>query len=251
MSSLYVKHPPTHIEAPRPSNMLKIQTKFTPTRGFKSEDLPYNTSLSLSEQVRSSVESSLHNLRPTTSTSCSGENSPYVDCLILHVPLPTAFAMLEVWTTMESYHPYRVRNLGLSNVTLQVLRWVYEVSTVKPSLVQNRWCAETGYDVAVRTYCAEHGIVYQAYGILTKSLLLASEPVQELAELANVSRATSLYYLVIQMGVVVLNGTRDDQKMISDHIEFRKLRRLANQPESQETWSSILDRFGYLLAARA
>src|SRR5580692_10905455 len=68
---------------------LYLQTKFTSLSGQDPTRIPYDPKAPLAEQVRQSFAVSLRNLA-----------TDYLDCLILHSPLPNARQNLEVWQTM-------------------------------------------------------------------------------------------------------------------------------------------------------
>src|SRR5271156_1487100 len=97
-----------------------IQTKYTAVAGQDPNNIPYDANLSISEQVRASVESSLMNLRWVESTSIeSNQNEQsYIDTLVLHSPLPTIDETMEAWTALEGFVPKSIRNLGVSNCNL-------------------------------------------------------------------------------------------------------------------------------------
>jgi diketogulonate reductase-like aldo/keto reductase len=175
--------------------------------------MPYDHGASLEKQIRTSVASSLQNLRHT---SDFGEGT-YVDCLLLHSPLPTLDNTIDAWGILETYVPSQIRTLGISNVTLPALQAIYERSTVKPSVVQNRFYPQTRYDLPLRAFCREHQITYQSFWTLTGNpALLKSKPVAELAAATGVGPAVALYALVVDLGVVVLNGTTSAEHMRDD-----------------------------------
>ena len=175
--------------------------------------MPYDPSATLRKQIRTSLSSSLKNLRPNEAS----EEGSYLDCLLLHSPLPTIEETLQAWDLLESYVPYTIRSLGISNVTLPVLRQVYEHALIKPSVVQNRFYPQTRYDVPLRAFCREHGIMYQSFWTLTGNPeLLKSKPVISLAEASRVDRSVALYALVMDLGVMVLNGTTSSEHMRQD-----------------------------------
>eukprot|EP00899_Mesostigma_viride_P002169 jgi/Mesvir1/11953/Mv26163-RA.1 len=62
-----------------------LQTKYTPVGGQDPNDIPYDPSAPLAEQVKQSVAKSLSNL-----------HTDYLDSLVLHSPLPTIPQTLEV-----------------------------------------------------------------------------------------------------------------------------------------------------------
>lgn len=183
--------------------------------------MPYDSEAPLTTQIHTSVASSLKNLR----TQADQQGDSYVDCLLLHSPLPTVEQTLQAWDVLESYVPNKIRTLGISNVTLPILRAIYENSTIKPSVVQNRFYPQTKYDIPLRAFCVDHGITYQSFWTLTGNpALLRSQPVRALAQAAEISPALALYALVMDLGVVVLNGTTSVSHMQEDVEGIRKMR---------------------------
>jgi diketogulonate reductase-like aldo/keto reductase len=76
---------------------------------------------------------------------------------------------LLVWSVFEEYfNQSLVHSLGLSNIyDLDTLKVLYETVIIKPSFVQNRFYAKTGYDKEIRRFCQEKGIIYQSFWSLT------------------------------------------------------------------------------------
>ena len=152
---------------------LYLQTKFTSLSGQDPARVPYDPKASLAEQVRQSFAVSLRNL-----------GTDYLDCLVLHSPLPTAKQTREVWQAMESLVDARGgRQLRITNsYRLEQLEELYDSARFKPAVVQNRFYAETGYDRGIRAFCRQHGIVYQSFWTLTANpRVLAHRTVRELA----------------------------------------------------------------------
>jgi diketogulonate reductase-like aldo/keto reductase len=186
--------------------------------------MPYDPEAPLETQIHTSVASSLRNLRHEAEL----ESDSYVDCLLLHSPLPTVEQTLQAWKLLESYVPTRVRSLGISNVTLPVLQAIYESAIVKPSVVQNRFYPQTRYDVPLRAFCRERNIMYQSFWTLTGNLsLLKSKPVNALAHATNVELPVALYALVMEQGVMVLNGSTSTEHMRGDLEGIRSVREWA------------------------
>ena len=61
----------------------------------------------------------------------------------------------------------RTRLLGVSNVSLRHLEQMAAAGAEAPAFVQNRCYARLGWDREVRAFCAERGIVYQGFSLLT------------------------------------------------------------------------------------
>lgn len=191
---------------------LWIQTKYTPISGQDPKNLPYDPGSSIADQVHTSVASSLQNLGcpPSSSSHSGGDNKEdaYLDCVLLHSPLPSLPQTMEAWTALSTYVPNRIRTLGISNVSLPVLAALYDAADIKPQVVQNRFHAATAYDVALRDFCLARGIRYQSFWTLTGNpALLRSGVVVGLARASGVLGEVVLYALVQALGVTVLNGT--------------------------------------------
>jgi diketogulonate reductase-like aldo/keto reductase len=188
--------------------------------------MPYHPLDPLEMQIHTSIASSLKNLRPDED---SDEDS-YLDCLLLHSPLPTPEQTLQAWSIMESYVPHKIKSLGISNVTLPLLQAIYENAKVKPSVVQNRFYPQTRYDVPLRAFCERNNITYQSFWTLTGNpKLLKLGAVQDVARAVAVSTSVVLYALVIDLGIAVLNGTTSKQHMEEDLEGIRQVREWAKE----------------------
>lgn len=203
--------------------------------------MPYDPRTSVTEQVHASIKSSLHNLRPSDAAGSADE--AYIDMLILHSPLSTLAQTVEAWRAFESYVPHRIRNLGISNCTLPILKELSSQVNVQPAVVQNRFYLATQFDVPLRAFCRDHNILYQSFWTLTGNPeLVRSVPVQQLAKHANISPAAALYCLVMGLGeITVLNGTTDQSHMVADLAAPGKVKQLVEgQPE---WWTKVLGGF--------
>jgi diketogulonate reductase-like aldo/keto reductase len=207
--------------------------------------MPYDARLPLEEQVHTSVASSLQNLRPRIETSSATET--YIDCLLLHSPMRLFSDTLKAWRVLESYVPTQLRALGISNVDYDTLKNLYEQSTVKPLVVQNRFYADTDYDAPIREFCTEKGIIFESFWTLTGNpSLLRSEVVETLSQRVGVTKQVALYALVSQLGVTPLNGTTNAERMKSDLMDVGKVAEWAQKDEGKE-WTQITRDFQLLL----
>ena len=191
---------------------LYLQTKFTSLSGQDPTRIPYDPKAPLAEQVRQSFAVSLQNLR-----------TDYLDCLVLHSPLPTVRQTLEVWQTLESLVDARgVRQLGISNCyRIEELQALYDSARFKPAVVQNRFYAETGYDREIRSFCRQRGIIYQSFWTLTANpQVLAHRVVRELASKHRRTPAQILFRYLTQNDIVPLTGTRSEAHMREDLAIF-------------------------------
>lgn len=205
--------------------------------------MPYDPKSTITEQINASVASSLQNLRHTSNVAES-----YIDCLVLHSPFPSTSQTQEAWRAMESHVPHTVRALGISNTyQLSVLTDLHGFAKIKPSVLQNRFYQDAGYDKSIRAFCEESGIKYQSFWTLTANpQLLRSGPVDLIARKTGVTKPVALYMLVIGLGnVSVLNGTTNTQRMAEDIAGIRSVQdwRAANS----SSWDQIQKAFEALL----
>ena len=187
---------------------LYVQTKFTQVSGQDPRRIPYDPAASLAEQVAQSFASSLRNLQ-----------TDYLDCLILHSPLPTAQRTLAAWHALESLvDAGGVRQLCISNCyTVAEMEHLWRHSRIKPAVVQNRFYAETGYDREIRAFCGQRQIVYQSFWTLTANpQVLAHATITALAAAHKRTPPQILFRYLTQNGAVPLTGTRSETHMRED-----------------------------------
>jgi len=191
---------------------LYLQTKFTPLSGQEPRQIPYDAKASLAEQVAQSGAASLLNLR-----------TDYLDCLLLHSPLADAHETLEVWRAMETLVDCGLtRQLGISNCArIEQLAALCEMARIQPTVLQNRFHAETGYDRELREFCRPRQIIYQSFWTLTANpQLLAHDTVRTLARHHGRTPAQILFRFLTQIGIVPLTGTRSAAHMRQDLAIF-------------------------------
>jgi diketogulonate reductase-like aldo/keto reductase len=195
-----------------------VQTKFTSIDGQDPKNMPYHPKDSLVEQVKRSIEKSLQNFDVSNGSIEASDRSTYLNSVVLHSPLRSFEETMEVWQALESYVPSKILNLGISNVSMLTLPELYERAVIKPSVVQNRFYPATKFDVDVRRFCRDKGIIYQSFWTISANpQLLRSAPVGSLSKKLGISREASLYCLVLSLDhTVVLNGTTKKDHMLSD-----------------------------------
>ena len=226
-------------------DQLFVQTKFTSINGQDPNKMPYDPTKSISEQVHTSIRSSLQNIRPSAEESSS--ESTYLDCLVLHSPLPTMALTLEAWRAAESYVPHKIRYLGISNVTLDILEQLYNAAEIKPAVVQNRFYPSTHFDVSIRAFCAENSIIYQSFWTLSANpKIVNGSEVRNVADKIGLTTAEAMYCLVLALdNTVVLNGTTNARHMVDDLSRIQKARDWAL--EHPKDWAKYLDEFKTVL----
>ncbi|HEX4049704.1 MAG TPA: aldo/keto reductase [Steroidobacteraceae bacterium] len=189
-----------------------VQTKFTAVSGQDPARIPYDPSAPISEQVVQSFGASLRNLR-----------TDYLDGLILHSPFANSEHTLQAWRAMESLvESGSVRQLGISNCyQLHQLRELCRAARIRPAVLQNRFYADTGYDVKLRAYCADEGIVYQSFWTLSANPQILQDPAIKSAALRHRREPPQiLFRYLIESGVVPLTGTRSPRHMREDLTVF-------------------------------
>jgi len=184
-----------------------LQTKYTPIGGQDlTKSLPYNPTDPITEQVKSSFQKSLTNLRTT-----------YLDSYILHSPLNTLERTLEAWRVLIALQDEgKVRKIGLSNV--------YDVDLLEAlgaerqvQVVQNRWYEGNGWDKDICKYCRENGIQYQSFWTLSGSPRLLAHP--DLLAIMERNKCTvpqALYRIVQLAQITPLSGTTNERHMKDD-----------------------------------
>ncbi len=188
---------------------LFLQTKFTPLDGH-GRTIPYNPKAALADQVEQSLQGSLENLA-----------TDYLDSYLLHGPHdPHGLheADWTIWSQLEALHERGVvRHIGISNVGVGHLRDLLDKATIKPMAVQNRCFARNGWDRAVRELCAEHGIVYQGFSLLTaNTAVLQDNRIRIIADRHGVTPQQIVFAFARQIGMLPLTGTTDAQHMRDD-----------------------------------
>lgn len=205
---------------------LFLQTKFT-YRDSQDHRVPYDPDADPATQVRQSFASSLEHLQTDA-----------IDSYVLHGPsLRRGLAEVDriVWRTMEEVHGAgRTRMLGVSNVGLDQLQELWTFAEVKPSFVQNRCYAATGWDYRIREFCRANGVVYQGFSLLTANAVeLRGDAFREIVSRVRMTPAQVVFRFAIQVGMLPLTGTTSDAHMRED------LAVLAGPPLSEEDVARI------------
>ncbi|NWF71772.1 MAG: aldo/keto reductase [Nitrospirae bacterium] len=188
---------------------LFLQTKFTPTNG-QDHRTPYDASAALTTQVVQSFDSSLVHL-----------HTDYLDSYVLHGPYQRQVlgaADWEVWAAIEGlYRSGKTKMIGISNVTSEQLTQLCAGAAVKPMVVQNRCYAALGWDKEVREICRTHGIIYQGFSLLTANREVFSDPnIRAIAQRLKTGLAQVVFRFAMQVGMLPLTGTTDQQHMKED-----------------------------------
>lgn len=194
---------------------LFLQTKFTSLDGQDPENVPYDKSADLEDQVKQSFKASLTNLRTS-----------YLDSLVLHSPMRTHEDTMRVWRVFESFvDDEKVRSLGISNCyDLAKLTKIYDEARIKPSVLQNRFYTKSGFDAGLRQFCQAKGMKYQSFWTLSANKkALASEYVRTTAKSKNLTPSTLMYAYMMTLGHTPLSGTTNRGHMDEDVAVMRRM----------------------------
>jgi len=188
---------------------LFLQSKFTSADG-QDHRTPYDPSADLTTQVQQSFDSSLQHL-----------HTDYLDSYVLHAPFSRrglGAADWEVWEAMEALHQaVKTKLIGVSNITAGQLAQLCQEAHVRPMMVQNRCFAVKTWDGEVREICQDQGIIYQGFSLLTANRDVLAEPeVCALAEREGVVPAQVVFRFAMQVGMLPLTGTANQQHMLED-----------------------------------
>ena len=187
---------------------LFLQTKFTPIDGQDQSNMPYLANDEIEIQVEKSFETSKKNL-----------HTDFINAYILHSPVYPGSKLQRVWQKMEEFYDKKeVGALGISNCyDLDVLKYLFNNAKVKPSIVQNRFYAQSGYDKEIRDFCKQNNITYESFWSLTANPnILSSEVLQNLALKYEKGVAEIFYRFLNHIDIVPLNGTTSTKHMIED-----------------------------------
>ena len=186
-----------------------IQTKFTYIRG-QDHRLPYDINADFQTQVNQSLMSSLKHLQ-----------TDYIDSYILHGP-ETSYGLTEtdwiVWKEMESIHKNgKAKYLGISNVNYDQLKELFTKAEIKPTFVQNRCFATSGWDMKIRKFCKENNIIYQGFSLLTANQDIFYNPkLKDIILRSKKTPAQVILRFAMQVGMIPLTGTTNEIHMKQD-----------------------------------
>jgi diketogulonate reductase-like aldo/keto reductase len=207
---------------------LFIQSKFTPLSGQDPQRIPYDPNLSLGEQVAHSFQVSQHNLHVKV-----------IDSYLLHSTQMPMTPLMQIWRAMEKIvKEGGAKQIGVSNCyDINVLKRLYDDAEIKPSVLQNRFYEQSGYDVEIRAFCKDNAITYESFWSLTANPhIVKSATLCSFAQYYNKTNEQVFYRFLTQNAIVPLNGTTSQQHMQDDLDIFD----FELTPEQVQTISELL-----------
>ena len=185
-----------------------LQTKFTPIDGQDISNMLYLKSDEIEVQIEKSFQTSKRNLK-----------TDFIDSYVLHSPVYPGTMLQRVWQKMEEFYDKKeIGQLGISNCyDLDVFIYLYNNARIKPSILQNRFYAQSGYDKEIRAFCEKNSITYESFWSLTANPnILSNELLENLANKYERSSAEIFYRFLNHINIVPLNGTTSKKHMIAD-----------------------------------
>lgn len=181
--------------------------------GIAREDLFITTKLANSEQTdaRGGFERSLDRLGLET-----------VDLYLLHWPLPKRDTARGAWEELGSIHESgRARSIGVCNFEIEHLEPLIDATGITPVVNQIELHPEHQRRELV-AYCRERGITIESWGPLaqSKSRLLATDQVQEVAAAVGKTPAQVVLRWHIQHGHVVIPKTQTPARLSENAAIF-------------------------------
>jgi len=213
---------------------LFIQTKFTSFRGQDPNNVPYDESAPIEDQVKESLEVSLRNLKTV-----------YIDSLVLHSPYKRMEDTITAWRVFESFvDDNKVHQLGISNCyDINIFVKLYEEARIKPAVLQNRFYETSKFDVELREYCAKVGVKYQSFWTLTASrAALKTTKIKQIAASKNLTPQTLMYAFMMTLGHTPLSGSTNSGHMAEDVAIMERIQggEVIFDEEQMEEISTIL-----------
>ena len=167
--------------------------------------------LTISQQVRLSVESSLKNL-----------NTTYLDAVLYHnlkSKLDPYEKIREAWSELEKFVDQgTIRYLGLTNIhDLDFLEKLYSDVRVKPTILQNRFHANRKFNLPLRSFIRQHNLRWQAFWILTGNGGTVGGPVaKDIAKKYKVTPQQVIFSFVLSLGATPMVGSATAQHLKQD-----------------------------------
>jgi diketogulonate reductase-like aldo/keto reductase len=125
--------------------------------------------------------------------------------------------MIQAWRILENYVQQGIiRHLGISNIHDETyFHRLYNDSIIKPSIVQNRFHSNRGFDVTLRPLFQRHHLVIQRFWVLTGNGDGVKRNV-EMARQKGVTPEQLMLAFVMALGDTPLVGTHSLQHMMED-----------------------------------
>ena len=174
-------------------------------------------------------------VKPAFDASCRRLQVDYVDCYIIHTPFAfqpgdeqdprdahgrviydSGVALVDTWRALERLvDDGHCRSIGLSDITLEMLREIVAAARIKPAMVQvesHPYLPEW----ELLDFCREHGIVVQAFAALGHAMepnLLADPVITAIAQRVHKTPAQVALAWAVQRGTAFLTTSTKPQRI--------------------------------------
>jgi 2,5-diketo-D-gluconate reductase A len=148
--------------------------------------------------------------------------SDYVDLYLIHWPLPTRYGgdFVSTWRTLEEFAADgRARSIGVSNFHVPHLERLAAESGTTPAV--NQVEAHPYFtNAAVRNYCKQNGITFEAWSPLARGKVLDDPVPVRIAEATGRSPAQVVLRWHVQRGDVIFPKSMTPQRIADNFALF-------------------------------
>ncbi|WP_426704112.1 aldo/keto reductase [Staphylococcus shinii] len=165
--------------------------------GIQREDLFITSKLWLNNYGKDNVQEGYE-------TSLSNLGLDYLDLYLIHWPGTNESLMLETWEGMEVlYNEGKVKNIGVSNFTIEQLELLEAKTTIKPVINQVEFHPYFTQE-SLRNYLASASIQMESWSPLINAEILTDETINAIADETGKSPAQIVIRWNIEHGVVTI-----------------------------------------------
>ncbi|MEC5301668.1 MULTISPECIES: aldo/keto reductase [Staphylococcus] len=165
--------------------------------GIQREDLFITSKLWLNNYGKDNVQEGYE-------TSLSNLGLDYLDLYLIHWPGTNESLMLETWEGMEVlYNEGKVKNIGVSNFTIEQLELLEAKTTIKPVINQVEFHPYFTQE-SLRNYLASASIQMESWSPLMNAEILTDETINAIADETGKSPAQIVIRWNIEHGVVTI-----------------------------------------------
>ncbi|MGW7986174.1 aldo/keto reductase [Staphylococcus shinii] len=165
--------------------------------GIQRKDLFITSKLWLNHYGKGNVQEGYE-------TSLSNLGLDYLDLYLIHWPGTNESLMLETWEGMEVlYNEGKVKNIGVSNFTIEQLELLEAKTTIKPVINQVEFHPYFTQE-SLRNYLASASIQMESWSPLMNAEILTDETINAIADETGKSPAQIVIRWNIEHGVVTI-----------------------------------------------
>jgi diketogulonate reductase-like aldo/keto reductase len=142
----------------------------------------------------------------------------YIDLYLVHFPLPGLIR--ETWRAMEEiYKSGKCRAIGVSNYTIDQLKYLMNTCNIKPAVNQVEFSPFL-YQKKLLEFCRENGIQVEAYSPLTRGKKLNDKVLLEMAAKYGKTTSQILIRWFLEHEIVVIPKSVKKHRIIENASIF-------------------------------